>query len=83
MTLYLFLFSNQRNSEFNDKTFQAIRFFAAMMDTDDYTDSAGSYIKFVQNVKDLGITISDDLTFDEHISKITVKGRQDGSYESS
>ena len=65
----------QNNMEFNDKKFQAIRFYMTMV-TDNYTDSAGAYVQFVDNVKDLGITISDDLSFDDHINKITGKGRQ-------
>ena len=34
-----------------------------------YVNSEGTYIQFTGNVKDVGILISDNLLFDEHISE--------------
>ena len=61
--------------KFNDKKFQAIRYYLTL-DIGDYVDSEGVNITFINNVRDLGITMSNDLTFDEHISIITSKGKQ-------
>ena len=54
------------NMEFNGKKFQAIRFFY-LLAAPEYADTLGNIIQQVDSVKDLGITISNDLTFDKHI----------------
>ena len=65
----------QNNMKFNDKKFQAIRFFITL-ELGSYTNSEGANISFFNNIRDLGITISQDLSFNEHISIITAKGKQ-------
>ena len=68
----------QNNMAFNNKKFQAIRFQSlfSSLDLGNYTDSAGIDIEFHKHVKDLGIFILEDLSFDEHIKHITAKGKQ-------
>ena len=63
------------NMKFNDKKFQAIRFYV-MLNTGNYVDSEGADITFIKNVKDLGVMMSDNLTFDEHINIISAKGKK-------
>ena len=63
------------NMKFNDKKFQAIRFYA-IMDFGNYIDSEGADIVFIKNVKDLGVIMSSDLSFEEHINVITGRGKQ-------
>ena len=68
----------QNNMTFNNKKFQAIRFHSlfSSLDLGNYTNSAGIDIKFHKHVTDLGIFISEDLSFEEHIRYITAKGKQ-------
>ena len=47
-----------------------------MLDIGIYSDSEGGDIQFITNVKDLGIKMTTDLSFDEHINVITAKGKQ-------
>ena len=73
VTIYNWAVAN--NMQFNDKKFQAIRFHG-MFESGNYVTSKGSDIEFIKNVKDLGIQISDDLSFDKHIRGIVAKGKQ-------
>ena len=58
--------------KFNDKKFQAIWFYA-ILDIGSYLNSDRADIK---NVKDLGVIMSADLSFNEHINVIAAKGKQ-------
>jgi len=46
------------------------------MDYGNYTSSEGTDIQFAAKVKDLGIQISNDLSFAVHITSVTAKGKQ-------
>ena len=63
------------NMKFNDKKFQAIRYYVTL-ELGNYVDSEGANITIFNNVRDLGIIMSHDLTFNEHINIITAKGKQ-------
>ena len=63
------------NMEFNDKKFQAIRYYVTL-DIGSYVDSGGADIAFINNVRDLGIIMSHDLTFKEHINIASAKGKR-------
>lgn len=67
----IFNWADSNNMEFNTKKFQAIRF-----SPPEYTDSTGTTIQHGATVKDLGIHISIDLSFDHHIRIIAKRGRQ-------
>ena len=61
--------------KFNSDIFQAIRF-AELFTKCDYTDDADALIKQMEIVKDLGIYMSQDMTFDSHIRTVANKGKQ-------
>ena len=61
--------------KFKDKKFQAIRYYVTL-ELGNYVESERANITFFNNVRDLGIIISHDLTFNEHINIITAKGKQ-------
>ena len=60
---------------FNNKKFQAIRFFD-LLNPPEYTALDGTRIADHTNVKDLGIHMSRDLTFDYHIREVALKGKR-------
>ena len=70
----------QNNMQFNDKKFQAIHFYHMVLELIQppyrYTDSTSKDINFTKNVKDLGIQMSEDLSFATHISTVAAKGKQ-------
>ena len=69
------------NASFNFDKFEAIRFKIRkrgekLAADPEYTAQNGMPISFKDHVKDLGIWMSANLTFDEHINIITSKARQ-------
>ena len=73
----IYNWAHQNNKLFNEKKFQAIRF-GELLDPHNYVDKNSNDIAFTQNIKDLGIIISADLSFDDHINIIAAKGKQMG-----
>ena len=61
--------------KFNSDKFQAIRF-ALLFSETMYHDDSGAEIEQLLVVKDLGIHISQDLLFDQHIRTIANKGKR-------
>ena len=80
---HIYLWASQNNMEFNNKKFQAIRFHD-FINPPEYISPDGSLIKHESIVKDLGIHISQDLSFEYHIRLVAKKANrwQDGSYVS-
>ena len=72
----IYNWASANNMKFNDKKFQAIRFYSLFNTEGNYVNSEGTDIQFTQNVKDLGILISDNLLFDDHIHALAAKGKQ-------
>ena len=71
--LYEWAVSN--NGEFNGKKFDLM----AMMDDSGerpYTQPGGTPIRLKQHVKDLGVYMSDDCTFNYHINNVVKKAQQ-------
>ena len=63
------------NMELNGKKFQAIRLMD-LLNPSMYLDSNGQPIQNTTTVRDLGIHITNDLTFDQHIHTIAKRGRK-------
>ena len=71
----IYQWAELNNLEFNSKKIQVICFHD-LFNPPDYLDSEGTMIEFVKLVKDLGIYISSDLSFDQHIRIVTKRGNQ-------
>ena len=71
----LYIWARKNNMEFNSLKFQAIRF-AELFGNPYYSNDKGSEIEITQLVKDLGIYLSSDMKFDQHIRIIASKGKQ-------
>ena len=69
--------SVRNNMNFNELKFQAIRYGqnSEMINSFRYKTPTGQYIPDEKNVKDLGIIMSQNLTFKEHIETIETKCR--------
>jgi len=65
----------KNNMEFNSKKFQAIRF-KLLHDISTYKGPSGEPIEQSQIVKDLGIHLSSNLSFEHHIHIVANRGRQ-------
>jgi hypothetical protein len=72
---HIYEWAEANNMEFNTEKFQAIRF-QDVLNVPDYKGSDGSTIKQAKFVKDLGLQISDDLSFTRHIQSVIKKGNQ-------
>ena len=70
----IYTWATQNNAEFNTKKFQAISF-SKILSECQYTDPLGNVIAYCSLVKDLGIHMSQDLSFDQHIRVVVNKGK--------
>ena len=70
--------ANRNNMEFNSKKFELLRFGKNdhLKATTHYISPSGHTIEEQVTLRDLGITMSNDLCFDEHIAKIVAKATQ-------
>ena len=62
--------------EFNSSKFELLRYWLnddALKYCTNYTSPSGSIIPEKEHVKDLGVTLSDDGKFNEHVRKVIVK----------
>ncbi len=68
----------EHNSAFNSDKFACIRYHCNKDRDSDlkYLADNGSEIEFKQHVKDLGVTVSDNGTFKQHIQNVVLKARQ-------
>ena len=71
----IYKWAEENNMKFNSDKFQAVRF-AMLFSETMYLDDAGKEIEQTSVVKDLGIHISQDLSFDHHIRLIANKGKR-------
>ncbi len=71
----IYRWAEENNMEFNSDKFQAIRF-AALFSETAYSNDSGADIDQHEIVKDLGIYISQDLSFDQHIRTVANKGKR-------
>ena len=71
----IYSWAMENNMVFNSDKFQAIRFHEATS-IHLYRSTDGTHIKQQQIVKDLGLHISDDLSFDHHIEIVIKRGNQ-------
>ena len=71
----IYRWAEKNNMQFNTDKFQAIRF-AALFSACYYNDNKQNEIKQHSVLKDLGIQMSEDLSFNHHIRLITKKGKQ-------
>ena len=77
--LKIYQWADLNNATFNSEKFEAIRFTSdKKLKTPDpiYRAYSDEYIDFEMHVKDLGVWMSANLTFDEHIRIITAKARR-------
>jgi ribonuclease P/MRP protein subunit RPP40 len=67
----------RNNMTFNDTKFNLMRYGSNLDNKNNsYKDPAGVNIKVEHNVKDLGVLMSDDLTFTDHITKVSTTCRK-------
>ena len=74
----IYKWADINNMEFNSKKFELLRFGKSenLRSTTNYISPTGEIIEEKVALRDLGITMKNDLTFDEHIEKIVTKGMQ-------
>ena len=69
--------AKRNNMSFNNKKFEHITYRRAPHDQpSSYTTSEGSLIQTKEHVRDLGVSMSNDLSFSHHIKNIVAKGRK-------
>ena len=78
----VFSWADQNNMKFNNDKFELIKFGLGLVlkDKSVYFGPDGSEIKAKCNVKDLGVTISSNGSFSEHINKVCDKARDMSSW---
>ena len=69
--------STANNASLNDKKFEGMRLGSNEEIKSDthYTTPSGNTIEIKKSIKDLGVWLSDDCTFNDHIQKTTVKAK--------
>ena len=72
---HIYRWAEANDMEFNTKKFQAIRFCDVLSECS-YKGPDGSLIEQVRNVRDLGLFVSDDLSFNHHIHSVIKRGNQ-------
>jgi hypothetical protein len=74
----IYKWAAENNSTFNSDKFECIRYHCNKDRDSDlkYLADNGSEIEFKQHVKDLGVTVSDNGTFKQHIQNVVLKARQ-------
>ena len=71
----LYAWTENNNASFNDEKFEGISFPFGLLSNRIYKSSTNKDIENKETIKDLGVYISSDCTFSEHI-KIYVKATQ-------
>ena len=71
----IYIWAQNNNMEFNSDKFQAIRF-AEIFQPCYYSNNIAQNIDHTSIVKDLGIYLSNDLNFEQHIRVVTNRGKQ-------
>jgi len=71
----IYRWAEANNMEFNTKKFQAIRFNEALGECR-YKGSDGTNIEQIKTVRDLGLHITEDLSFNHHIHTLIKRGNQ-------
>ena len=71
----VYIWADQNNISFNSKKFQAIRF-AQLLSQAIYNSDTGAAMEATNLVKDLGVNISSDMHFSQHIQTIVNKGKR-------
>ena len=73
----VYQWAEDNNMTFNHKKFEALRYGidSILKLTTNYVSPAGTIIDDKEHVRDLGVTMSSDCTFKEHISKICQSAR--------
>lgn len=72
----LYIWGQENNMQFNGTKFQVLRYGSNEMlkeDTVYFTENMKHVIEQVNCTKDLGVIVSDDAKFDQHIDNIFVK----------
>ena len=71
-------FAKINKLQFNEHKFELIKFGPnkTLKEETSYKNPKGDLIKEKSKVKDLGVTITNDLSFSEHINNVVAKGRQ-------
>ena len=78
---YIYKWAEQNNMKFNDSKFERITYGRnEALKNIPYTAADGSTIQPSHDVKDLGVTMSDNATFKTHITKISSKATQLSSW---
>ncbi|XP_076069208.1 uncharacterized protein LOC143041261 [Oratosquilla oratoria] len=75
----IYKWAEMNNMKFNEDKFECIRFGKNEHETY-YKDPKGNHITQQTFVRDLGVILSDDATFDQHIEKAVSKCRQRMGY---
>ena len=70
----VFEWAQDNNAKFNPDKFECVRYGANanLKQSTAYTSCTGTQIECSEHVRDLGVTLSSDATFTEHISRTTV-----------
>ena len=74
----IYKWANANNSTFNSDKFECIRYHCSrkLDEQTKYLADDGNEIECEQHLKDLGVTVSDNGTFNQHILNIVLKARQ-------
>ena len=73
----VYQWAEDNNMSFNNLKFECLRFGpdSTLKATTNYTSPSGTIIDTKEHVRDLGVTMSSDGTFSEHIQKICLSAR--------
>ena len=72
----IYPWAEKNKAKFNGDKFEHIHFGKNIAPTPSYTDPTGIIIKTKQIIKDLGVTISNDLNWSDHINKVVSNCRK-------
>ena len=75
----LYSWAKENNMVFNGSKFQLMRYGIdedLKNDTTYFTEETTEIIERYENLRDLGVTLSDDASFDDHLTKVVKKTRQ-------
>ena len=74
----IYQWAAENNSTFNSSKFECMRYRCNKNLNDDikYHADGGSEIDYEQHLRDLGVTVSDTASFDQHIHNIVLQARQ-------
>ena len=75
----LYTWAKENNMVYNGTKFQVIRYGRdeeLKNNTNYFTENTSEIIERIENLRDLGVILSDDASFDDHIDKVVKKVRQ-------